>query len=157
MKKFDAKISTMISKLCAFLLALMGFSCSSLEGDDEGEMLLMYGCPTGSYEIKGKVVDENNNAISDAIIRITQEDTNSDMAYLVADTTDTSGLYEVEHTDHPFKKLKVVCIPSDKTFLPDSTIVNMEYKKNDGESSSWYKGRAEATVDFTLKKKPTEE
>ena len=151
MSKINTKVLSLLAKLSVILLAWLGYSCA------EEEMLDMYGSPTGTFEIKGKVVDENNTAIGDAIIKITQEDTNSDIAYLVADTTDTSGLYEVEHTDYPLKKLKVVCIPSDKTFLPDSTIVNMEYKKNDGESSSWYDGRAEATVDFTLKKKPTEE
>lgn len=153
MKKFDAKISMMISRLCAFLLALMGFSCSSLEVDDEEEMLLMYGCPTGSYEIKGMVSTDEGQPVSDAIIKVTYDRTPSNAFYLNADTTDAKGSYTAEGRVVS-ANMKIVCLPPNDSLEPDSTTVELEYVKTENKDDSfWYIGHAEATVNFTLKKK----
>lgn len=158
MKKLDSKISSMISKLCAFLLALMGFSCSSLEVDDEEEMLLMYGCPTGSYEVKGMVTNEEGKPVSDAIIRVTDEHNRSDSYVFESDTTDAQGFYTATGTHVSYKKIKIVCLPQDGIHKADSTLVELEYKKAENkEDHFWYVGHAETTVNFTLKKKQDKE
>lgn len=153
MKKIDAKISTMISRLCAFLLALMGFSCSSLEVDDEGEMLLMYGCPTGSYEIKGMVSTDEGLPVRDAIIKVTYDRAPSNAFYLNSDTTDAKGYYTAEGRVVS-SNMKIMCLPPNDSLEPDSTTVELEYVKTENKDDSfWYIGHAEATVNFTLKKK----
>ena len=51
MTKINTKLSKLLCKLCALLLALLGFSCSSVE--EEEEYPAMYAAPTGEYEVKG--------------------------------------------------------------------------------------------------------
>jgi len=53
----------------AGLLTLLGFSCSDSD-DDEGGQVEEYGCPHANYEIKGKVVNRQNNPIPNIQIAI---------------------------------------------------------------------------------------
>lgn len=57
-----------VSRICAVLLAVLGFGCSSSDGPDGP---LMYGTPTGSFEIKGHVMSEDGKAVEKATMRVT--------------------------------------------------------------------------------------
>lgn len=149
MSKINTKLSSFTMRLSALLLMWLGYSCTE-EGD-------MYGTPIGTFEIKGKVVDENNNAVNEAIIKVTEANEDSNRDYLLAGLTNILGDYHMQKNIIPITRLKVVCKPTDSSLLPDSTIIEVKYVLDKEDKYGWYEGIAEATVDFTLKKKPTEE
>lgn len=148
MKKLNFSFSSIVSKLCVALMAFLGFGCDDKNGDGG---LLMYGCPTGSWEIKGEVTDEADEAVPDATVRVTFPDANSSEYTLSESQTDEAGFYI--STGHSVtEKLKVVCIPDDPALEPDSTIVKMQFSGGK-KDNMWDLGSASATADFKLKKK----
>ena len=100
----------------------------------------MYGTPTGIWEIKGEVTDEEIEPVADATIKITRPNVNSTEFSLAETRTNEDGDYLVSKSSDYFSSLKVVCIPDDETLKADSTIVD-------------FKGPTRATVNFKLKKK----
>lgn len=136
--------STLLTCICAALMSLLGFSCTSPEDVPD-----MYGTPTGDFEIKGAVTDEEGVEIPDAEIRVTHPDTSSGIFSLETTSTNEDGHYIAKGKAYADTELKVVCIPSDPGLEPDSVIVKMKYKDKDGP---WYVGHAEEEVDFKLKK-----
>ena len=53
-----------VSRLCIAILAFLGYSCENNGGD-------MYGTPTGTWEIKGEVTDEEIEPVTDATVKVT--------------------------------------------------------------------------------------
>ena len=140
MKLFNHHLS--FATIGSALLSLIGFSCSS-------EHEVMYGMPTGDFEIKGAVTDEENKEIKNAEIRVTYPDAPSGIHRFAETSTDSKGNYEIK--GHVFvPEMKVVCLPQNVDLQPDSVIVKMNYKDPD-KHNSWDHGHAEATVNFTLK------
>ena len=132
------------------LLALLGYGCSS-DGDDLPP--LMYGTPTGTFEVKGSVTTEDGKAVPNATVRLTLPDLPS-VPYTFAEAlTSSSGAYSaVDRTARFIEEgCKVVCVPADPTLEADSTVV--KFKKNTNGNGSWNIGTFEATADFKLKKK----
>lgn len=149
--------SAMISRVCAAGLAFLGFGCSSNDpGFGGGEIICMYGTPTGSWEIHGAVTDQAGNEIPEATVRVTLPDCDSDPYSLSVTETDAEGRYSLEGHNLA-NKLKVVCVPDDPVLESDSTIVDLEYKKDKKDKNGWYRGHAEATVEFRLKPKEEKE
>ncbi|MDE6368557.1 MAG: radical SAM-associated putative lipoprotein [Muribaculaceae bacterium] len=150
MKTFNRKISSLISKLCAACLAVLGYSCSSSSSD----IPLMYGMPVGDFEIKGSVTDEDGDAVENAEIRVTYAEAPSGLYSPFRTRTDEKGKYQIEERLWR-SELKVVCVPNNSTNEADSVIVKLDYK-HDGiheDKDAWYEGFAEETVNFKLKKK----
>ena len=148
--KAGFRLSGIVSKLCVALLAFLGYSCN---GDEEKEVICMYGTPTGDYEIKGSVTTEDNKPVANAAIRVTDPNCPSGYYSYSTTTSNNEGLYETSGNTSG-GDLKVVCIPSDPTMEPDSTIVTMKYEKpGKQKDDGWYKGLAKATADFKLKRK----
>ena len=140
MKLFNHRLS--FATIGSALLSLLGFSCTS-------ESEVMYGMPTGDFEIKGAVTDEQGKEINHAEIRVTHPDVPSGIHRFGETSTDSKGNYEIK--GHEFlPEMKVVCLPENDDLQPDSTIVKMNYKDPD-KHNSWDHGHAEATVNFTLK------
>lgn len=148
------KKSTLFTRLCAAGLALLGFSCSSDEPEYIG-IELMYGTPTGSFKIKGKVTSEDGKAVPGATIRVTPSDVPSGLWSYGEVVTGTGGEYEIKSSSAGYKDMKVVCLPSGVELDADSIVTEMEYKGKD-KDNIWYIGHADATVDFKLKKKSEE-
>ena len=148
--KTGFRLSGIVSKLCVALLAFLGYSCN---GDEDKEVICMYGTPTGDYEIKGSVRTEDNQPVENATIRVTHPKRSSgDYTYSTV-ASNKDGVYETEGHCAAWD-LKVVCIPSDPTLEPDSTIVTMKYEKpKKQKDDGWYEGFAKAVVDFKLKRK----
>lgn len=140
MKLLNHRLS--LTAIFSALLSLFGFSCCS-------ESEVMYGTPTGDFEIKGAVTDEAGNEVRKAEIRVTYPDAPSGMFCLSDTSTDSKGHYKIKGHDF-LPEVKVVCIPENTDLQSDSVIVKMKYKDSD-KQNSWYYGHAEATVDFTLK------
>lgn len=147
-KKYS--FSSLISRLCAVVLAVLGYSCSPSEE-------LMYGTPTGSFEAKGAVTDEEGKPVMDAEIKITEKYVPSSDYSIANALTNANGIYEAEGRCLS-DSLKVVCLPADKSLEPDSLYVKLEYKHdkvNDKKyKNDWmYIGNASFTADFKLKRK----
>ena len=142
MKPFNHRLS--LTSICSAVLSLLGFGCSSFH-----EPEVMYGIPTGDFEVKGTVTDEAGGEVSKAEIRVTVPESPSGIFSLAGTTTDLKGNYEIKGYDF-LPELKVVCIPEDSALQPDSIIVKMDYKNAD-KPNSWDHGQATATVNFTLK------
>lgn len=157
MAKLRKNAAGLISRLCAVLLGFLGFGCSS-----EEDIPLMYGTPLGEFEIKGAVTDEAGVPIEDADVIVTRPgwDSNFEGIYggITNGLTGANGKFLLEEKrTHPWDSLKVVCIPPGDTFEPDSTVVELNYViDNKKENNGWYWGKAEAEVNFKLKKKSSE-
>lgn len=147
MKKIKINVRTLIARLSAIGLAVLGFSCSDKEQPD------MYGCPYGEFEVKGEVVTEDNQVVEGATIRVTDPEISSDRYSFGTSTTNDEGKYEVEIKNALMDKAKVVCLPDNPALEADSVVVDVEYIKNKNDKDSWHLGEAEATVNFKLKNK----
>ena len=112
----------------------------------------MYGCPIADFEIKGAVTTEDGKKVDNAEVRVTYPEESSGIFSIHTDQTDKEGTYHLSGNSIPSDKLKVVCVPADPTLEADSVNVEMKYSKtNYAGDNSWYRGKAEATVNFILK------
>lgn len=142
-----SKLSSVISRMCTAAIALLGYNCSS------GDIPDMYGTPNGSFEVKGAVTNEEDAPISDAEIRVCPTKVDSSKWSIAVTETNNDGSYIVEDKDYFMDSIKVVCVPRDNEYLPDSIKLPLKYVKDkDHKKDSWYIGHAELTVDFKLKK-----
>lgn len=142
-------LSTLISKVCAVIIAWLGFGCSTDEP-------CMYGTPTGSFEIKGRVTTEEGAPVEGARIRVTASDRPSGIFCFDEVQTGTDGRYMTAGSDYARNELKVVCLPDNPALEADSVIVDVQHIDG-GKDDSWNFGHAKATVDFKLKKKQSAE
>lgn len=157
MKKTYIKVSNW---LLSGILTLMGFStsCDKNGGDDNGGGLCMYGTPTADHTIKGKVVNQRNEAVPDIQIIVTPEGNNKfplDTVY-----TKESGEYIYNKKEFAFTKYTVSVKDNDgeKNGLYQDkdttiTITKADYTK---PNKGWYQGEAEKIVNITLQDKKSE-
>lgn len=158
MKKIQIKVSSLMSRACAFAMAVLGItSCAdSTNGDDP--TICMYGTPTGSFEIKGAVTAESDGAsIAGASIVVKPTDRNFPLNEPAM--TDANGNYMVKETTSPYSKVRVVCTPgADSGLSADSVDVELKYMEPGKDKNVFMDmGHAESTVNFKLKAKQTEE
>ena len=149
MNKIQIRVSTLISRLCAFGMAILGFSLASCDSDN-GDEPLMYGTPTGTFEVKGDVETEDGADVEGA--RVVVKEVGVDAGSLDevgAATTDADGDYSIRAYTFPASKLRVCCYPPEG-LEADSVDIDVDYKDGDG---AWDWGTAKAEVDFKLKKK----
>lgn len=149
MLNLKPRLSALLSKVCAAVIAWLGFGCSADEP-------CMYGTPTGSFEIKGQVTAEEGSPVEGARIRVTDPDRPSGLFCFDEALTGTDGRYMTAGEDFAIKELKVVCLPDNPALEADSVIVEAKHTDG-GKDGSWYFGNAKATVDFKLKKKQSAE
>ena len=150
MKKISSNINKLISRLCAIGLSFLGFGCS-----ESSDPPVMYGTPTGSFEIKGEVTNEDNQPIEGATLRVTRPDLPSGLYPFQTTETDKEGNYVLKGSEFP-DDMKVVCIPDNPSLEADSVVVKMDYKDNPKNKNPWFIGHADATVNFKLKNKKPE-
>lgn len=147
-----SKIGAFISRLCTMILALLGYNCSSF--NEPNEPYEMYGTPTGTFEVKGAVTNEEGHPVADAEIRVTDKWHDS-WLYSIQSVTDKEGTYTVVGTIFPADSLKIVCIPAGNAYLPDSIKVPVDYQYDEShKKSTWYEGHATLTVNFNLSTNP---
>ena len=68
MKTLHYRWNRSLNWILTTLLGFLGFSSCEDNGDDPGNIICMYGTPTASYTIKGKVTDQAGQALSDILI-----------------------------------------------------------------------------------------
>ena len=88
-----SKLSSIISRICAAAVALLGYNCSS-------EEMLMYGTPNGTFEVKGAVTNEEDVPISDAEIRVCPPKIDSSKWSIAVTKTNNEGTYTIEDRDY---------------------------------------------------------
>lgn len=148
MKRLPIQISSLLGRVSAFGLAILGFAACSEEQYD------MYGCPTGTFEIKGAVTAESDGAsVAGASIVVKPTDSNYPLNEPVM--TDAKGNYTVKETTSPYSKVRVVCTPgADSGLSADSVDVELKYlEPGKDKNAFWDEGHAESTVNFKLKAK----
>ena len=117
-----------------------------------------YGPPHAEFEVKGKVVDENNIPIHNICIA-----TSSENGHIYPDTvyTDAAGLYSIRNSVTGSQELTLKVTSTDidgeengGDFIEKAQIVDIKSadytgaKKND----SWHDGKATKIVNFRLEK-----
>ena len=151
MKRLSIKVSSLLGRVSALGLAILGFAACSEEQHD------MHGCPgwpTGTFEIKGAVTAESDGAsVAGASIFVKPVDLNYPLNEPVM--TDDKGNYVVKETTNLYSKVRVVCTPgADSGLSADSVDVELKYvDPGKDKNSFWDEGHAESTVNFKLKAK----
>lgn len=153
MKKIQIRVSSFMSRACAFAMAVLGITSCADSTNDDDPMICMYGTPTGSFEIKGAVTAESDGAsVAGASIVVKPTDAAYELSNPVL--TDSKGNYIVDQETNPYDKVRVVCTPAEESGLAaDSADVELKYLKDGKKHSEWYVGHAESTVNFKLKAK----
>lgn len=131
------------------ILALLGFSSCG----DNGGGACEYGTPYATYDIKGKVTDQDKIAIANARLIVKELDQNGKIrSYSTPDTVfaDQSGAYLRQYSQVTNEgKYRIVCEDPQNSYKSDSTDIQM----NPTGGSGWYQGSDSKEVDFELKKK----
>ena len=133
-------------------LVLLGFT--SCDENSTGTGRCEYGTPYAKYEIKGKVMGEDRQVVSDARILVKNmapPTDNSRTRVVSSDTvyTKENGEYLYQNTITGYQNFRVVCEDLTGAYEADS----MDIKMNPTGGSGWYEGKDNKEVNFELKKK----
>lgn len=152
--------------LLGSIITMLGFNSCLESGDDDDDMLLMYGSPTSKFELKGKVTDQDGTPVKGALITIKQKHEMGDLknqyqeVWSVDPTasgddrrvhTNSSGTYYLG-AGPVMKTIRVICTPENTDLAADSTEITVTYVKENSKDP-WSIGAYSGTVDFKLKKK----
>lgn len=134
-----SKLSTIINKILAGTIALLGFSGCSTD-DGPGNMICMYGTPSGTYEIDGIVRNEYGDKLDGMRVVTSFGDT----AYT------KEGKYQIGPKQcFPLNTVSVKAEDPDGFYKTESKELKLKYDGK-GDKSGWDEGKAEATADFQL-------
>lgn len=144
--------------ILAGLLTLLGFSCSSDGIEDQVEE---YGCPHANYEIKGKVVDRQDNPIPSIQIAVSDSVSEGQLPENNMIYTDTEGNFLWENGEFPGATFKIIAtdIDYDKNggqFTADTSFVSFKNATYEN-GSKWYKGEAKQEVTIVMDKQTNTE
>lgn len=176
MKYLKIYWNTSWSWLLSSLLAVLGFSSCDNTSDDE--ITYMYGTPTSTFSIKGKVQNEVGQALSGVRVvipkcefyQVATENFIPDQAIITAEIRDTlytdgEGHFERVFYDFPSDTVRyemqfydITPRPGIPPYEPDTLKVtfsrgDLKTSKDDGE---WYRGLAEKEITVVLKEKKDE-
>lgn len=132
----------------SMLMAALGFSsCGSNSPFGGAECL--YGCPTATFDVKGTIVNEKNEAVN--AVSVSLKEKHNDAYVLVSQSnTDERGQYGCGTiTQSAEATFRIVVEDPEGRYEADSTEVTMKSIGGDGK---WNMGRAEEVKDFKLKK-----
>lgn len=154
MKKGRRNLLVLSNELLSGALALLGFaSCIGGESPDE------YGSPYAKYEIKGKVVDaEQETPVSNARVLMKRAVLIGGDAIGIAPSGDTiytgkDGTYLYETNGGGTDGFRIVCEDPSGVYKADSTDVTPKLVGG----HDWFEGTGKEEVNFKLKKKENKE
>ena len=141
------KIRSFWTRLCAYALGLLGLGsaigCEEIEDifGGGGGNLCMYGTPTMSYEIKGKVVDSDSGKAIEGI-KVGRYDFNGAAEVF----SDGSGKFDLSGSDFPSDTLhlKVTDVDGETGGLYSGDEVTVNLKQTEKSTDEWYAGKYEA-------------
>ena len=154
------KWNHLVNSLLTGVLVLLGFSSCTNDDDEDngGNIILEYGSPTARHEIKGKVVNTEEQSIQNIQVIVTPA--KGSYAWKTDTlTTDAKGEFTFEGGGgSPVTKYKVIWNDLDGEangglFKSDS--IDVETVKTE-DGSGWYRGKGTANVKIVLKKDQTE-
>ncbi len=157
MKKLRNWSICLYQRILLGALAALGFSaCSSLT---DGEQPLMYGTPTATYQVKGKVLDaESQQPVSGIRIVSGPVFLSNGVPILThyPDTTytDVNGEFDTTYSEFPSDKLRIIwekgTITQEVACKKDSMDVKVD--KFTGRDGAWYSGKAIVEVNINIEK-----
>lgn len=138
------------NRMLAGTMTLLGFAACSTSCEQADE----YGTPYATFEIKGNVVDAENNGIDDG--RVILKELGKEDIVLYRDTvpTTTGGVFDLKFHGMGKTKYRVVGEDMSGEYRPDSVDVELEPQ---GESKGWYQGSDMKEVTIQLTKKQNAE
>lgn len=133
-------------------LVLLGFT--SCDENSTGTGRCEYGTPYAKYEIKGKVMGEDRQIVSDARILVKNMAPQTDGSYNGVASSDTvytkeNGEYLYQNTITGYKSFRVIC--NDLTGLYQSDSIDIKMSPEGG--NGWYEGKDSKDISFKLKKR----
>ncbi|MCD8094241.1 MAG: radical SAM-associated putative lipoprotein [Bacteroides sp.] len=154
MKKGRRNLLILGNKVLSGALALLGFASCSSGGEAPDE----YGSPYAKYEIKGKVVDTEQEAVPDARILMRRTMVIGGDAIGFTSSADTvytgkDGTYLYKTNGGGTDRFRVVCEDPSGVYKADSTDVTPVLTGGHG----WYEGGSKEEVNFMLEKKDNKE
>ena len=125
------------------LIALLG-GCKAPQKAVQQEIVTLYGVPYATYDISGKVINEQNKPIEGASITV-KGYRNAAMGETVQ--TDKKGMFYVTVSDFPTDSVNIVVSTPNAT---DSVQHQTSYKK-EKERRGFYRGECEIETTIQLK------
>lgn len=130
------KFRSVISRLCALVFPFFGVAVSC----NPGSRVCEYGVPNADFEIKGKVVDADNNSIKG--IKVSAED-NFGTDGMSSTFTDESGRFDISFNNFPSETVVIEFSDVDGVengeFISKTETVSVT--KVEDSDESWYDGR----------------
>lgn len=163
MKKLYRPILKGSNWVLAGLLSLLGFpSC----GDNGSGGLEMYGTPSATYSIRGKVQNAAKEAIPDIKIQFLTE--HSGDGKIWHDTisspvlTNSRGEFEGHFVSFPTSDIRVIATdidgPANGSYSKDSIDIKINAEEYTGDKGAWNKGTVyKENINLELKEKKTDE
>lgn len=158
MKKLNKTIFTTTNWLLTGLLTFLGFACSNDKEDGDDGGMVEYGTPYATYEIKGKVVDEQENPIPNIQIsgeaRIKVSQYKPIYPYPENEiTTNQDGDFTATYGIFPTDTIQIISIDkNDNIYLNDTTKVGFDPEDFVG-GKKWNRGFAKKEITIKLKSK----
>ncbi|MCD8184097.1 MAG: radical SAM-associated putative lipoprotein [Bacteroides sp.] len=151
MKKGEKRWLQGYNGILSGVLVLLGFTTCDENGMGTGRC--EYGTPYAKYEIKGKVMNEQQQIVPDAriLVKNMAPATNDLYNRIIPDTvyTKENGEYLYQKSITGYRNFRVICEDLSGTYKSDSTVVKM----NPTGGSGWYEGKDSKEINFKLKKK----
>ena len=151
MKQTKKRWIRFCNRILSGVLVLLGFNACNIE-----EASYEYGQPFARYEIKGKVIDKEQNGLPEIqiIVRGVLSDMLTSPDIISNDTLKTNSKGEfVFREDDAFLDVKYRVIANDiqtETYKSDSLVVDMG--KPTGGDGHWYRGQATKNILLKLTK-----
>ncbi|WP_075558915.1 radical SAM-associated putative lipoprotein [Parabacteroides timonensis] len=146
MKRLYPHLLKRTNWLLAGLLTLLGFSCSN-DLDNDDDLVCEYGTPHANYEIKGKVVDRQNNPIPNVQIELRDSVPSRGWAHTDTLYTDNAGEFVWKTGEFPGKTFKLMATDIDDEsngglFAADTSFVSFRDAEFVGGDDRWFSGSA---------------
>lgn len=128
MKRLKIKVLTKINLLLGALVALLGCH-SSKQVAVSDRIMCLYGVPSATYKVSGKVTNSQNKPVQDAQVVVKGY---KNLALTDTVRTDKKGRYAVDCTGFPADELNIVVLDSKGEYQTDS--VQIEVPEKEGSS-----------------------
>lgn len=127
------------------LIALIA-GCKVQQKVENPEVVTLYGVPYATYDISGKVVDQNNRPVPDASV-IVKGYRNA----AIADTLQTNkqGKFQIVTSNYPADAINIVVQSPNESYPTDSVQHTVEYRKEQSERG-FYLGECEIETTITI-------
>lgn len=137
----------LLNVLLASVLSMMGFSsCSECEDAE-------YGTPTAEYIFRGKVTDQEENALPNVKVSYVHKYTYGDQLSIYEDSltsTDVDGKYVARPREPYWMNDAGLSFSLGDDVYRDTFLTSTDLAPLKGGDGRWYKGRSENTIDITL-------